>query len=301
LEMGNRIVEEAVQARLDSDKQEVIDITCADFDGVSFHVHTNPDAKNLLTISCNVKCWHKLAKNHDGVNQLKKVYGSLVLAQPEGGYDFSLQIDLNKKPADKDIAKKVGLLKREMLATVFQDVFEKIDKKGKQDELIDVPYRSDEAFYIKVTPENVTVIFSISFKDKGDITFSKVFLQEFVDARRNIRGAPACTMTVRELPQELSEAPSNVQIIGGETNGFVSFALFPEHYIPKRRAETINSMLMFRDYLHYHIKCSKAYLHERMRNRVTSLLQVMNRAKIPPPENAEKKVKTFTGKSFTRK
>jgi hypothetical protein len=31
--------------------------------------------------------------------------------------------------------------------------------------------------------------------------------------------------------------------------------------------------------LHYHIKCSKAYMHSRMRHRVTEFQKVLNRAK----------------------
>lgn len=46
----------------------------------------------------------------------------------------------------------------------------------------------------------------------------------------------------------------------------------------------------------YHIKCSKAYMHDRMRKRVDSLLQVLNRAKAEPLEPKEKK--TMTGKTF---
>ena len=46
----------------------------------------------------------------------------------------------------------------------------------------------------------------------------------------------------------------------------------------------------------YHIKCSKAYMHDRMRKRVDSLLQVLNRAKAEPLEPKEKR--TITGKTF---
>ncbi|PKC02327.1 P34-Arc-domain-containing protein [Rhizophagus irregularis] len=34
------------------------------------------------------------------------------------------------------------------------------------------------------------------------------------------------------------------------------------------REKTISQIQLFRDYLHYHIKCSKAYMHSRMRARV---------------------------------
>ena len=50
--------------------------------------------------------------------------------------------------------------------------------------------------------------------------------------------------------------------------------LFSHHISEANRDKTIDLIQTFRDYLHYHIKCSKAYMHTRMRNRVDSLLQV---------------------------
>lgn len=72
--------------------------------------------------------------------------------------------------------------------------------------------------------------------------------------------------------------------------------LFKPHFEAKNREKTINNIQTFRNYLMYHIKCSKAYMHDRMRKRVDSLLQVLNRARAEPLEPREKK--TITGKTF---
>lgn len=73
--------------------------------------------------------------------------------------------------------------------------------------------------------------------------------------------------------------------------------LFPRHFNnPETQARTITQIQLFRDYLHYHIKCSKAYMHSRMRARVAEFLKVLNRAK---PEE-EKERKTASGRSFVR-
>lgn len=56
--------------------------------------------------------------------------------------------------------------------------------------------------------------------------------------------------------------------------------LFPRHFSnPTVAADSITQIQLFRDYLHYHIKCSKAYMHSRMRTRVAEFLKVLNRAK----------------------
>jgi actin related protein 2/3 complex subunit 2 len=78
---------------------------------------------------------------------------------------------------------------------------------------------------------------------------------------------------------------------------YVVFVLFDRHFAKEKRAKTIDTLQTFRNYLHYHIKCSKSHLHTRMRNRVESLLKILNRAKQDLP--VEKK--TITGRTFVRK
>ena len=60
----------------------------------------------------------------------------------------------------------------------------------------------------------------------------------------------------------------------------MTFVLFPRHFANAVVANsTITHIQLFRDYLHYHIKCSKAYMHSRMRHRVSEFQKVLNRAK----------------------
>merc|ERR1711964_148815 len=61
------------------------------------------------------------------------------------------------------------------------------------------------------------------------------------------------------------------------------------------RDEVISHIQTFRDYFHYHIKASKAYIHSRMRRRTADFLQVLRRAR---PENEEKERKTASGRTF---
>jgi actin related protein 2/3 complex subunit 2 len=59
---------------------------------------------------------------------------------------------------------------------------------------------------------------------------------------------------------------------------------------PEKMYATISNIQLFRDYLHYHIKCSKAYLHSRMRARVAAFLRVLNRAKQEKPETERRTI-----------
>jgi actin related protein 2/3 complex subunit 2 len=295
LEYNNRIIVETLQSRLDAEKKEVLDVVLADFDGVKMHIsNVNPDQKNLVTVSIAWRCIQTLLKN-GGQEDLKAIYGNLLQSSPEKGYDVSLQFDIDNIPGDKQkFIETVSLLKRHLLAAPFKKAFQATLAGTPAAGVVSVDYRDDESIYIKGGPDAVTVIFSINFKDPNDQVLARVFLQEFSDARRNLNSAPAVTFRTREPPDELKGVPG---VKAEETKGFVVFVLFKPHLQNGER--TINNIQTFRNYLHYHIKCSKAHLHTCMRARVDSLLQILNRAR--PTDAGAKEKKTAAGKTFVRK
>jgi len=298
LEYFNRIILETVQSRLEKDasgeKKEVLDVVLADFDGVKMHLsNQNPDLRNVITLSISWKCIGVLLKN-GGADDLKAIYGSMLQATPEANYDLSIVFDVDNLPGNRDkFPESASLMKRHLLAAPFKKAFAAVEK-GQNFPMVAIDYRDDEAIYIKGEPERVTVVFSIMFKDADDQVFAKIFLQEFADARRNMSNAPAVSFSSKEAPGEL-KGVSGVK--EGEGHGFVTFVLFANHI--KNAEKSINTIQTFRDYLHYHIKCSKAYLHNRMRTKVEAFLQVLNRAR--PTDVGPKEKKTAAGKTFTRK
>jgi len=297
LDYNNRILQETIaqkieQAATSGEKLEPTEVVFSDFDGVKMAIFSDNDKKNLLNISISWRCFQDCVK-YGAMDILKREYGSLLQSTPQAGYDVTLQIDVSNP--DKDLPTKVSLLKRHVLAAPFTSMFETLEKDGKP-ELITIEYRDDEAIYLKkIDKESGFVIFSVSFKDPDDIIFAKVFLQEFQDARKQLKGVPAVTYSQKEAPLELKGVPSAEKNLN---NGFVSFVLFKNHVDVRNREKTINNIQTFRNYLHYHIKCSKGYMHQRMRKRVEALLQVLNRAKM---EVGEKEKKTIGGKTFVRK
>jgi len=298
LEYNNKIIEDTLVERFTlgggaENKYESIEIVIADFDGVTFHISTpDANAKNIVNISLSMKVFAELKKH--GVDEvLKKAYGPL-LTSPENGYDVTLKVDLAKPPADvAKFAHDVSLLKRHALAAPFYKVFADIEAK-KPGNLVEIRYRDDEAFYLKPETDRCIVVFNIMFKDLDDVVFAKVFLQEYADARRTMSNAPSVTYSQKEPPLEL-KGVRNLKV--GEGNGFVSFVLFAPHIAAAKKEKTIDNIQTFRNYLHYHIKCSKAYMHTRMRNRVKSFLQVLNRAK---SDTGSTEKKTITGRTFKR-
>jgi len=298
LEYHNKIIEDLLkdrykEAKTNPDKFEAIDMTIADFDAVVFHITTDAEAKNIIRISISVKCWNELESS--GVQDvLKRIYGAALVAT-ESGYNATIELDLNKPPADLDkFIHDVALLKRHSFAAPFYKVFADVEAKKGGGPLIELNYRDDEALYIKPETDRAIVIFSIGFKDPDDIIFAKVFLQEYADARKTMSNAPSVTYSQKEPPLEL-KGVKNLKT--GDAQGYVSFVLFAPHVSGNKKEKTIDNIQTFRNYLHYHIKCSKAFIHTRMRNRVRTFLQVLNRAR---NEQGGAEKKTITGKSFKR-
>ena len=126
--------------------------------------------------------------------------------------------------------------------------------------------------YVSALKDRVTVIFSTVFTDDDDIIIGKVFMQEFKE-RRGSGTAPQVLFYHKEPPQELA----GTDALTGDNVGYITFGkmcrqwgghvvtlisphtvLLPRHYKDdKSRDNTIDLIHTFRDYLHYHIKCSK--------------------------------------------
>jgi len=289
LEYHNRIIEDMLLEKfaVTDGKYESVEAIIADFDAVTYHLFTDANQKNILFISVSMKCYGELQKY--GVDDiLSKQYGSL-LVSAEQGYDVCLQIDCANPPQDRvGFARNVALLKRHAFAAPFYKAFNDIEQKKGSGALLEIPYRDEEPVYIKPEVDRCIVIFSIQFKDPDDVVLAKLFLQEYADARRTMSNAPSVSYSQKEPPLEL-RGVRNIKV--NDAQGFVSFVLFQPHMSGTKKEKTIDNIMTFRNYLHYHLKCSKAFLHTRMRNRVRTFLQVLNRAK-SEPEAKEKKTIT---------
>ncbi|KAF9243568.1 Arp2/3 complex, 34 kd subunit p34-Arc-domain-containing protein [Melanogaster broomeanus] len=282
-------------------KPSSLDVLFVDFDGVRFHLST-PEKKTVVQLSMNIRCWDEIV-SYGALDVLRREYGSLIKAQTEPEYNISLDIDLEQLPADEAnreaLIKSIALLKRNALAAPFELAFrqqKELEASGSSiGDLMQIHYRDEEAIYVRASPDRVTVIFSTIFREETDRIFGKVFLQEFVDARRqpSIQNAPQVLYTNRDPPLEIRDVPG---LRDSEDIGYVTFVLFPRHFAkPDVSYNTISHIQLFRDYLHYHIKCSKAYMHSRMRHRVAEFQKILNRAKT---EVAATERKTVTGRTM---
>jgi actin related protein 2/3 complex subunit 2 len=299
LEPHNIIIQTTLSDKLV--KPSSLDVQFVDFDGVRFHLSTPEKQKTVLLLSMNIRCWDELVQ-YGAMEVLQREYGPLLVGQAEPDYNVSLQIDLEQVPAEPEareaFVKSIALFKRNAVAAPFELGFKtqkELADTNKMGELMQIHYRDEEAIYVQASHDRVTVIFSTIFQDETDRIFGRLFLQEFVDARRqpSIQNAPQVLYSSRDPPLEIRHLPN---LRNTEDIGYVTFVLFPRHFAnPNVASTTISHIQLFRDYLHYHIKCSKAYMHSRMRHRVSEFQKVLNRAKM---EVATAERKTVSGRTM---
>eukprot|EP01120_Amphizonella_sp_Union-15-10_P003334 TRINITY_DN13756_c0_g1_i1.p1 TRINITY_DN13756_c0_g1~~TRINITY_DN13756_c0_g1_i1.p1 ORF type:complete len:354 (-),score=80.64 TRINITY_DN13756_c0_g1_i1:131-1099(-) len=289
LEYASKIVEETLKEKIKdkaNPKIPIVDLVCADFDGVMYHVYTSTTNKKEILISISIKCYDDLVKY--GANSVIDKHYKEYKTDTEPGYNLTLKFNLDNAK-NEELATEFAMLKARLFSAPYHHVFDALESGKKVDTPIQIGFRdaANEKVWLKTVDDRVMVIFSINFKDPDDIVLGKNFLSEF---KKNVSGAPSVDFAQKDPPRDLSGT-------NAKGDGFVTFVLFKRHVEAKNRLNTIYTLQNFRNYLQYHIKCAKSHLHTRMRNRVDTLLKILNRAKQKLP--TEKK--TASGRTFSRK
>jgi hypothetical protein len=145
-----------------------------------------------------------------------------------------------RSDARDELIQKISLLKRNAMAAPFERAYAEHYKlkeaaskytteeapQGVREggDVMAIHYRDEEAIYVKASHDRVTVIFSTVFREETDRVFGKVFIQEFVDARRRaIQNAPQVLFR-NDAPLELQGVPGVTTASGGEI-GYVTFGM----------------------------------------------------------------------------
>jgi actin related protein 2/3 complex, subunit 2 len=242
LDYQNVLIQSILTERFSGAPPQSIDQIVSDFDGVTFHIST-PTTKSQILISLSIKCFRELLQ-YGAEAVLQREYGSYITS-PEAGYDFSILVDLESLPPSpeekEELVRRISLLKRNVMAAPFEKAFDQFSQLSEEashytsesapqgvaegGEVMAIHYREEEAIYIKASHDRVTVIFSTIFRDETDRIFGKVFLQEFVDARRR---------AIQNAPQVLFRSDPPLELQGmkgvGKTGekgevGFITFGM----------------------------------------------------------------------------
>jgi len=302
LEPGNRILAETITAQIlgtgdakADAKREPIDVRLCDFDDVSYRVVIDAKTKNLLTVSMALPAFREI-KDLGAQDAVTKTFGDKAVSAIDN-FDVSIQVNLDTEDKKEEIIKKITLIKSTVIGGVFRHFYTKLQKGEAPAAPFKFDLRRDTTIYFIPDKDRVITVFGLDFKEKVDRAVAKVFMNEFVDARKNIGFAPPTAWGVTP-PAELKAFGITEPIPG--TLGFISFAILKDHVAKEETLTRVIDVLQgFRNYVQYHIKCAKSYFHSRMRARAKELLKVLNRAKQVDPDG-EKVKKTITGRTFTR-
>ncbi|GLT67246.1 hypothetical protein SLA2020_395670 [Shorea laevis] len=290
------------------DRAVELDYHWVEFDDLRYHVQVSMKNPHILLLSVSLPTPPPETIFFGGlpfgaIEAIKAAYGVIVqiLDPPRDGFNLTLKLNLSKLPSDEDykhsLLVKVASIREVVLGAPLRVILKHLASRTVApdfDRLVALVHRPEESFFLVPKADKVTVVFPMRFKDSIDTVLATSFLQEFVEARRTagLNNAPPCLWSPSP-PMELKGAPENALSANA---GFVSFVIFPRHVEGKKLDRTVWNLSTFHAYVNYHVKCSEGFMHTRMRRRVESLIQALDRAK---PES-EKSKKTTNVRSFKR-
>ncbi|CAI0546184.1 unnamed protein product [Linum tenue] len=283
LQSHSRILIETLSNRVQNlDKAVELDYNWVEFGDVSAK---NPNVL-LLSVSLPVPPPETVFVGglpYGAIEAIKSAYGSVVqiLDPPRDGFNLTLKINLAKLPTDEE-RKQALLMKiasvREVvlgapLSVVLKHLLSRTVAPG-LDGLLALVHRPNESFFLFPQAERVTVVYPMRFSDSVDTTYAASFLQEFVETRRTagLTSAPVCSWSP-DPPPELKEASAEPLSANA---GFVSFVIYPRHVEGGKLDRTVWNLSTFYAYVSYHVKCTEAFMHTRMRRRVEGMIQVIH-------------------------
>jgi len=309
LQSPSRFLLQTLQDRvLSGEKGMDIDCHTVEFDDVRYHIQFSMRNPKVMVLSVALPLPSPEAILCDGlplgaIEAIKAAYGPVVqiLDPPKDGFDLTMNINLTKLPPDEEqrnaILTQIASVREVVLGAPLKVLLKHLASKTvapNVDKLVALVHRPNESFFLAPQADKVTIVYPMRFQDSIDIVLATSFLQEFVEARRTaaLNNVPSC-MWSPAPPLELKGVPAEAL---NANAGFVTFVVYPRHVEGKKLDRTVWNLLTFHAYVSYHVKCSEGFMHTRMRRRVESLIQALDRAK----SDAEKLKKLVNGGSFKR-
>jgi hypothetical protein len=129
--------------------------------------------------------------------------------------------------------------------------------------------------------ERVIVVIPVAFYIETDRALAKLFLQQFHQAQRksSAKNAPICDFRrCNDPPREILSMQEEIYIDDNNLVGYISFTILSNQFNKEEaQMKVTENILMFVDFLDYHIKCSKSYIHTRMREKKDVFLKELHK------------------------
>ncbi|GAB4829503.1 Actin- protein 2/3 complex subunit 2A [Ancistrocladus abbreviatus] len=301
LQSPSRYLQQILSDRVQSlDKGVELDCNWVEFDDVRFHVQASVKNPQILLLSVSLPIPPPEALFVGGLpfgalEAIKAAYGVVaqIIDPPRDGFNLTMKLNLSKLPPKEENREpflvKIASVREVVLGAPLRVIMENLASRSltpDMDKLLALVHRPNESFFLVPQAEKVTVIFPMRFTDSTDTIVGTSFLQELVEARRTagLSNAPSCRWSASP-PKELNGVAEEALLANA---GFVSFVILPRHVEGKKLERTVWNLSTFHAYVSYHIKCSEGFMHTRMRRRVESLIEALDRTR--PDVEVPKKV-----------
>lgn len=265
-----------------------LDLLFDDHSGGHFHLHAQKTStgSKVMKLAARLPAWKEIAKDEELMGLLKELYGEMLMEKADDGFDVTISCDIEELTSEAKI-EKFSFLKQEILSLPIRRTLKNLSTNTtNNNKPFTVQLGNESKDFYSVTPSTdhtqLIILFAMNFQDPTDQILAKVFLQEFYDVRNNRMEDAPVVLYGKEPPKELAWLSMKTESYGANSSSlnYLTLVLFPRHYsTPAQQAHLLKTLPFLSDYLHYHLKCSKAYLHQRMRAKTGDFLKMLNRSK----------------------
>ncbi|KAL6970605.1 hypothetical protein U1Q18_030300 [Sarracenia purpurea var. burkii] len=283
-----------------AEKPMELDHHLHEFGSVEYHILSSASEpyKTYLSISTPLLSHGVLLSYGLPRSTLEMVKGicsdAVEIAEPaREGYQLTLRLDFTKIPHGKDSVKMIteistvqAVILSSQLKEMFRNVVSSQDASQGMYRPIKLVYHPREPFFVIKQPTKITAVFPIRFKENTDVIIATAFFQELMDVGSSEAWAkaPHCAWSPIPPPELRGESFEDLSTNGG----FVTFDISSRHVEGKRLDKTVWGLLNFYAFVKYHVKCTRGFIQRRMRNRLESLVEVLQKPTIEENQHVKK-------------
>lgn len=283
-----------------AEKPMEIDHHLYEFGSVEYHIQSSASDPyhTYLSISTPLLSQGALLSHglsHYTIEMVKGVSSDVMeIVEPaKEGYQLTLSINFDKIPRGKDSVKTIteissvqAIILSSQLKEMLSNVNSQVTFQGMY-KPIKLVYHPREPFFVIRQPQKIIAVFPMRFKENSDVIIATAFFQELMDVGSSQEWAkvPPCSWSPIPPPELRGEPFEDLSTNGG----FVSFDISSRHVEGKRLDKTVWGLLNFYAYVKYHVKCTRGFIQRRMRKRLESLVEVLQKASSEEKEQFEKR------------
>lgn len=274
-----------------AEKPLVIDHHIYEFGSVKYHIQSSASDQHSIYLSIATPLLSQEAVisqvlSASTIQLVKEVCSDVVdtVEPAEDGYQLTLRLNFSRVPQGKDSVKiitKISTVQATILSSQLKEILCNVSSKDTlhgMHKAIKLVYHPREPFFVIRQPDKITAVFPMRFKEKTDVVLATAFFQELTDVgnTKAWAKAPPCTWSPIPPPELRGETFEDLSTNGG----FVAFDIFSRHTKGRALNKTVWNLLNFYAYVKNLIKSNRGYIQRRMRMRMESLAQVLQKATI---------------------